>query len=61
MTDRDEFVRRWQAGWSISRGWTTVDDDNDGILTAARVETLTAYQLAYGCRTTVTAQVVWGE
>jgi GNAT superfamily N-acetyltransferase len=33
VTDREELVRRWQAGWSISRGWTTVDDDNDGILT----------------------------
>jgi GNAT superfamily N-acetyltransferase len=27
-----ELVRRWQAGWSLSRGWTTVVDD-DGILT----------------------------
>ncbi|TCC45927.1 N-acetyltransferase [Kribbella pittospori] len=33
MRDREELVRRWQAGWSVSRGWTTVEDDNDGILT----------------------------
>ena len=32
MRDREELVRRWQAGWSVSRGWTTVEDDNDGIL-----------------------------
>jgi ribosomal protein S18 acetylase RimI-like enzyme len=31
VEDRDELVRRWQAGWSLSRGWTTVEDD-DGIL-----------------------------
>ncbi|HEY0471342.1 MAG TPA: GNAT family N-acetyltransferase [Kribbella sp.] len=33
MRDREELVRRWQAGWSVSRGWTKVEDDNDGILT----------------------------
>jgi GNAT superfamily N-acetyltransferase len=32
VTDSDELVRRWQAGWSASRGWTKVVDD-DGILT----------------------------
>ena len=32
MTDCEELVRRWQAGWSASRGWTKVVDD-DGILT----------------------------
>ncbi len=32
MTDCEELVRRWQAGWSASRGWTRVVDDN-GILT----------------------------
>jgi len=32
VRDREELVRRWQAGWSVSRGWTTVEDDNDGIL-----------------------------
>ena len=32
MTDCEELVRRWQAGWSLSRGWTRVVDD-DGILT----------------------------
>jgi ribosomal protein S18 acetylase RimI-like enzyme len=31
VEDREELVRRWQAGWSLSRGWTTVEDD-DGIL-----------------------------
>jgi GNAT superfamily N-acetyltransferase len=33
VRDREELVRRWQAGWSVSRGWTKVEDDNDGILT----------------------------
>ncbi|HEU4947406.1 MAG TPA: GNAT family N-acetyltransferase [Kribbella sp.] len=33
MREREELVRRWQAGWSLSRGWTVVEDDNDGILT----------------------------
>lgn len=33
MKDREELVRRWQAGWSVSRGWTTVEDGDDGILT----------------------------
>ncbi|WP_112247696.1 GNAT family N-acetyltransferase [Kribbella monticola] len=23
----DELARRWQAGWSVSRGWTDVDED----------------------------------
>lgn len=32
MTDWEELVRRWQAGWSASRGWTKVVDD-EGILT----------------------------
>lgn len=32
MTDREELVRQWQAGWSKSRGWTTVVDE-DGLLT----------------------------
>lgn len=32
MTDCEELVRRWQAGWSLSRGWTRVVDD-EGILT----------------------------
>ncbi|HZO65550.1 MAG: GNAT family N-acetyltransferase [Kribbellaceae bacterium] len=32
MIDCEELVRRWQAGWSASRGWTRVVDDN-GILT----------------------------
>jgi GNAT superfamily N-acetyltransferase len=32
VRDREELVRRWQAGWSVSRGWTTVEDANDGIL-----------------------------
>lgn len=32
VRDREELVRRWQAGWSVSRGWTTVEEDNDGIL-----------------------------
>jgi GNAT superfamily N-acetyltransferase len=32
VTDSDELVRRWQAGWSASRGWTKVVDDG-GILT----------------------------
>jgi GNAT superfamily N-acetyltransferase len=32
VTDCEELVRRWQAGWSASRGWTKVVDD-DGILT----------------------------
>ncbi|WP_145807093.1 GNAT family N-acetyltransferase [Kribbella amoyensis] len=33
MKDREELVRRWQTGWSVSRGWTKVEDDHDGILT----------------------------
>ena len=32
VRDREELVRRWQAGWSVSRGWTKVEDGNDGIL-----------------------------
>lgn len=32
MIDPEELVRCWQAGWSASRGWTKVVDD-DGILT----------------------------
>lgn len=32
MKEREELVRRWQEGWSLSRGWTTVEDDDDGIL-----------------------------
>ena len=35
VRDREELVRRWQAGWSVSRGWTTVEDANDGILIAS--------------------------
>lgn len=38
MTDCEELVRRWQAGWSASRGWTKVVDD-DGILTVKVGET----------------------
>ncbi|MEU8227850.1 GNAT family N-acetyltransferase [Kribbella sp. NPDC048915] len=32
MRDREELVRRWQAGWSVSRGWTRVEEEDDGIL-----------------------------
>jgi GNAT superfamily N-acetyltransferase len=32
VMDSEELVRQWQAGWSKSRGWTTVVDD-DGLLT----------------------------
>jgi ribosomal protein S18 acetylase RimI-like enzyme len=38
VTDCEELVRRWQAGWSASRGWTKVVDD-DGILTVKVGET----------------------
>jgi len=31
VIDCEELVRRWQAGWSASRGWTRVVDE-DGIL-----------------------------
>ncbi|GAA2112238.1 hypothetical protein GCM10009841_35750 [Microlunatus panaciterrae] len=34
MSETDELVRRWQAGWSLSQGWTSMTED-DGVLSVA--------------------------